>query len=369
MSTSSERKPSSSRARRSRRRAPSRPRGRRSARACRSRSRPRRSPSSTKWRDGLRADQAAGAGDDGDGHCAQSTRRACAVALRAADVCSPRMVAVIVSAVLVCAGALVLGQAVLRICGWQRWSWLAPAVGLVVQMLVAIVAAARAGPRRDDRGAARAARRRERDLDPARPRDAAADRRPAGGRPRRRAGGAAVRRHRSRRHARRLERTTTWRATCCGRELRVRGDRRRAPGPRALPARRARPRRDDRAGDRRAGRHRLRGRDGRDRGPARLDGARGARRPRRMAGPRRGRDRRRGAVPRRRLLRPGLVQGAHAGAVRPRRRRRPRRSRRPADAAAVGADRAARGGHGVGLQRPRAAVDRRRRSARRPPSR
>ena len=50
------------------------------------------------------------------------------------------MVAVIVSAVLVCAGALMLGQAVLRICGWQRWSWLAPAVGLVVQMLVAIVA-------------------------------------------------------------------------------------------------------------------------------------------------------------------------------------------------------------------------------------
>ena len=44
----------------------SRPRGRRSARACRSRARSRRSRGSAKWRTRLGADQAAGAGDDGD---------------------------------------------------------------------------------------------------------------------------------------------------------------------------------------------------------------------------------------------------------------------------------------------------------------
>ena len=50
------------------------------------------------------------------------------------------MVAIIVSAVVVCASALMLGQAVLRICGADRWSWLAAPTGLAVEMLVAIPA-------------------------------------------------------------------------------------------------------------------------------------------------------------------------------------------------------------------------------------
>lgn len=50
------------------------------------------------------------------------------------------MVAIIVSAVLVCAGALILGQALLRICGFERWSWLAAPVGLAVEILVAVPA-------------------------------------------------------------------------------------------------------------------------------------------------------------------------------------------------------------------------------------
>jgi hypothetical protein len=46
--------------------------------------------------------------------------------------------AIVLSAVLVCLGALVLGQAVLRMCGYRRWSWLAPAVGLAAELLVAL---------------------------------------------------------------------------------------------------------------------------------------------------------------------------------------------------------------------------------------
>ena len=42
------------------------------------------------------------------------------------------------SAGLVCAGALLLGQAVLRLCGATRWSWLSAPVGLAALILVAI---------------------------------------------------------------------------------------------------------------------------------------------------------------------------------------------------------------------------------------
>lgn len=34
------------------------------------------------------------------------------------------------SALIVCASSLLVGQAVLAVCGWRRWSWLAPALGL-----------------------------------------------------------------------------------------------------------------------------------------------------------------------------------------------------------------------------------------------
>ncbi len=53
----------------------------------------------------------------------------------------PAMAATVVSAVLVCAGALVVGQGVLRVCGARSWSWLSPAVGVAVLMLLAIPAA------------------------------------------------------------------------------------------------------------------------------------------------------------------------------------------------------------------------------------
>lgn len=48
------------------------------------------------------------------------------------------MTAIVLSAVVVCLGALVLGQAVLRWCGFERWSWLAPPVGLAVALVVAV---------------------------------------------------------------------------------------------------------------------------------------------------------------------------------------------------------------------------------------
>lgn len=47
------------------------------------------------------------------------------------------MIAIVMSALLICAGALLVGQVVLRLCGATRWSWLAPAVGIAVLMLVA----------------------------------------------------------------------------------------------------------------------------------------------------------------------------------------------------------------------------------------
>ena len=50
------------------------------------------------------------------------------------------MFGTLVSAILVCAFALLLGQGVLRLCGAATWSWLAPAVGMSVLMLGAIPA-------------------------------------------------------------------------------------------------------------------------------------------------------------------------------------------------------------------------------------
>jgi hypothetical protein len=47
------------------------------------------------------------------------------------------MLATYASALLVCAGSLIVGQAVLVLCGWRRWSWLAPPVGLALLLAVA----------------------------------------------------------------------------------------------------------------------------------------------------------------------------------------------------------------------------------------
>jgi hypothetical protein len=41
------------------------------------------------------------------------------------------------SALLVCAGSVIVGQAALVVCGWRRWSWLAPPVGLALMLAVA----------------------------------------------------------------------------------------------------------------------------------------------------------------------------------------------------------------------------------------
>lgn len=51
-----------------------------------------------------------------------------------------RMVAIALTAVVTCLGALIVGQAVLRACGFERWSWLAAPVGLGVEILVAVPA-------------------------------------------------------------------------------------------------------------------------------------------------------------------------------------------------------------------------------------
>jgi hypothetical protein len=50
------------------------------------------------------------------------------------------VIAIVMSALLICAGALLVGQVVLRLCGVSGWSWLAPAVGMAVLMLVAVPA-------------------------------------------------------------------------------------------------------------------------------------------------------------------------------------------------------------------------------------
>lgn len=50
------------------------------------------------------------------------------------------MPATLASAGLTCVGALVIGQAALRLCGARRWSWLAPALGVSLMMIVAVPA-------------------------------------------------------------------------------------------------------------------------------------------------------------------------------------------------------------------------------------
>lgn len=51
-----------------------------------------------------------------------------------------RMLTTLMSAAVVCAGSLVLGQGALRLFGWRTWSWLAPSVGLSLLMVVAVPA-------------------------------------------------------------------------------------------------------------------------------------------------------------------------------------------------------------------------------------
>jgi hypothetical protein len=48
------------------------------------------------------------------------------------------MLVMFASAALVCAGALVLGQAILRLCGAREWTWLAAPIGLAALLLVAV---------------------------------------------------------------------------------------------------------------------------------------------------------------------------------------------------------------------------------------
>lgn len=50
------------------------------------------------------------------------------------------MLDLLFSAAMTCLGSLILGQAVLALCGARRWSWLAPAVGVAVMILLAVPA-------------------------------------------------------------------------------------------------------------------------------------------------------------------------------------------------------------------------------------
>ena len=50
------------------------------------------------------------------------------------------VIAIVTSALLICAGALLVGQVALRLCGATRWSWLAPTVGISLLMLFAVPA-------------------------------------------------------------------------------------------------------------------------------------------------------------------------------------------------------------------------------------
>lgn len=47
------------------------------------------------------------------------------------------MLGTYLSTLIVCGASLVAGQAVLVVCGWRRWSWLAPAVGVALLLTVA----------------------------------------------------------------------------------------------------------------------------------------------------------------------------------------------------------------------------------------
>lgn len=48
------------------------------------------------------------------------------------------MIAIIACAIIMCVAASTIGQAVLRLCGARTWSWMSPAIGLSVMMVVAI---------------------------------------------------------------------------------------------------------------------------------------------------------------------------------------------------------------------------------------
>lgn len=50
------------------------------------------------------------------------------------------MAAILLSIVAVCLGSLILGQSLLAMCGARSWSWLAPAVGVAVMILLAVPA-------------------------------------------------------------------------------------------------------------------------------------------------------------------------------------------------------------------------------------
>jgi hypothetical protein len=47
------------------------------------------------------------------------------------------VLATYVSAVLVCAGSVIVGQAALLVCGWREWSWIGPPVGFALLLAVA----------------------------------------------------------------------------------------------------------------------------------------------------------------------------------------------------------------------------------------
>src|SRR5690349_16608504 len=50
------------------------------------------------------------------------------------------MLATYASAALICAGALILGQNILRLCGATEWSWLSGPVGLAGLILISVTA-------------------------------------------------------------------------------------------------------------------------------------------------------------------------------------------------------------------------------------
>jgi hypothetical protein len=50
------------------------------------------------------------------------------------------MFAILLSAFVTCVVSLFLGQAALRLCGFSRWNWIAPAVGISLAMMIAVTA-------------------------------------------------------------------------------------------------------------------------------------------------------------------------------------------------------------------------------------
>src|ERR1700761_968360 len=52
------------------------------------------------------------------------------------------MIAILLAAAVTCIASLFIGQAALRLCGAQEWSWIAPPVGISILMLIATPTAA-----------------------------------------------------------------------------------------------------------------------------------------------------------------------------------------------------------------------------------